>query len=276
MNIYYTSIKGRRKTNEDRHNIILNIHDANKKINDINLLGIYDGHGGTFVSEYLASNIPLYYCHRELKTPFSREYHKEVFDNLQESILKTKKGQSTGSTCLLNIMYKFKDKLHFNTVNLGDGRLVIVYNNGTAKQVTTDHKPDHPIEKDRINKLGGEIYNDSEGVVRVGDLSLSRAFGDGDNAPYISHTPDIYYNTIVTETKYIVMGCDGLWDVIPNNDLFSLLEQYSKKDKKNLAADLAKEALERRTTDNVSVIVIEISDFEKMCEYINSETTDDE
>ena len=276
MNIYYTSIKGRRKTNEDRHNIILNIHDANKKINDINLLGIYDGHGGTYVSEYLASHIPLFYCHRELKAPFSREYHNKVFDDLQESILKTKKGQATGSTCLLNIMYRFKDNVHFNTVNLGDGRLVIVYKNGTAKQVTTDHKPDHPIEKERINNLGGEIYNDSEGVVRVGDLSLSRAFGDGDNAPYISNRPDIYYNTILPSTKYIVMGCDGLWDVIQNEDLYKLLEEFSKKEKKNLAADLAKEALLRRTTDNVSVIVIEIDNFDKMCEYIISETSEDE
>ena len=276
MNIYYTSIKGRRKTNEDRHNIILNIHDANNKINDINLLGIYDGHGGTFVSEYLANNIPLFYCHRELKVPFSKEYHKKVFDDLQNAILKTKKGQATGSTCLLNIMYRYKDNVHFNTVNLGDGRLVIVYKNGLFKQVTTDHKPDDPIEKERINKLGGEIYNDSENVVRIGDLSLSRAFGDGDNAPYISHEPDIYYNTILPATKYIVMGCDGLWDVIPNEDLFKLLEEFSKKEKKNLAADLAKEALLRRTTDNVSIIVIEIDNYEKMCEYIHSETSEDE
>ena len=276
MNIYYTSIKGRRKTNEDRHNIILNIHDANPEINDINLLGIYDGHGGTFVSEYLANNIPLYYCHRPLKAPFSKEYHYEVFNKLQSLILKTKKGQSTGSTCLLNIMYKFKDNVHFNTVNLGDGRLVIIYKNGTVKQVTTDHKPDHPIEEERIKNLGGEIYNDSEGVVRVGDLSLSRAFGDGDNAPYISNKPDIYYNTIIPATKYIVMACDGLWDVIPNEDLYNLLEEFSKKEKKNLAADLAQEALKRKTTDNVSVIVIEIENFEKMCEYINSETAEDE
>ena len=57
-----------------------------QEINDINLLGIYDGHGGTYVSEYLASHIPLFYCHRELKAPFSREYHNKVFDDLQESI----------------------------------------------------------------------------------------------------------------------------------------------------------------------------------------------
>ena len=54
MNIYYTSIKGRRNNNEDRHNIILNIQNTNENVNDINMLGIYDGHGGTYVSEYLS------------------------------------------------------------------------------------------------------------------------------------------------------------------------------------------------------------------------------
>ena len=268
MNIYYTTIKGRRNSNEDRHNIILNIHNENKNVNDINMLSIYDGHGGTYVSDYLCNNLPLYYCHRELKPPFSKEYHNKVFKINQEKILKNKKGNFSGSTCLLNIMYKFNKEIYFNTVNLGDCRLVIVYKNGNVKQITTDHKPDNFIEKNRINKLGGEIYNDSEGVTRIGDLSVSRAFGDGDNAPYISYLPDIYYNKITPDIKYIVMGCDGLWDVINNNDLYELLELYSKKTKINLAADLANEALIKNTTDNVSVIVIEITSYDDMIDCI--------
>ena len=59
-------------------------------------------------------------------------------------------------------------------------------------------------------------------------------------------------------TKYIVMACDGLWDVIENNELYGLLESYSNNQSKNLAVDLANEALNRNTTDNVSIIIIEI------------------
>ena len=83
-----------------------------------------------------------------------------------------------------------------NIVNLGDSRMVIIYSNGTFKQVTRDHKPDDSIERIRLEKMGGEVYKDSEGTVRIGDLSLSRAFGDGDNLPYISQKPDIYYKKI--------------------------------------------------------------------------------
>ena len=154
-------------------------------------------------------------------------------------------------------MYKYEDELQFYTVNLGDSRLVVVYKSGHTKQITTDHKPDDIIEKRRIEKIGGEIYKDSEGVFRVGQLSLARAFGDGDNAPYISQVPDVYYNKITNNTKYLVMACDGLWDVVENKDLYSLLEGYKKENSKNLAANLAQEALKKGSYDNVSIIILE-------------------
>lgn len=264
MNIYYTSVQGRRESNEDKHNIILNIDNKKSNLNTINMLGIYDGHGGTFVSEFLEKNLPKYYCDFNLEPPFSEEYHCDLFESLQKKLLETKKGYVCGSTCLLNIMYKYfnnktkKDDIHMNIINLGDCRLVIVYTDGTCKQVTTDHKPDDPLERIRIKKMGGEIYEDSVGVERIGDLSVSKAFGDGDNAPYISQKPDVFYKKITSKTKYVVMGCDGLWDVIENKDLFDLLNNFKESGSKNLAADLAQKALKKGTTDNVSVIIIEI------------------
>jgi serine/threonine protein phosphatase PrpC len=259
MNIHYTTVKGRRETNEDRHTIILNLNNLSKKINAINLFGIYDGHGGSYISEYLSENIPTYYCYPHLKTPFSKEYHTTIFEELQKKILQTKYGYSMGSTCLLNIMYKYKEEIHMNIVNVGDSRLTIVYKNGKHAQITNDHKPDDLEETQRIEKMGGEIYLDSEGVHRIGDLSLSRAFGDGDNAPYISQKPDIFYKKICELTQYVVMGCDGLWDVVKNDELYDLLKKYKKNNMHdNLASQLATECLNRGCTDNISIIIIEI------------------
>jgi serine/threonine protein phosphatase PrpC len=257
INISFTSIKGRRISNEDEHTIITNINNTNENMNNINLFGIYDGHGGDEISKYISQKLPLYYCSKDKTSPFKKNYHKSVFNHLQENILKKKEGYYAGSTCLLNIMYKYQDELHFNTINLGDSRLVLVYKNGHTKQITTDHKPDDIIEKSRIEKIGGEIYKDSEGIFRVGQLSLARSFGDGDNAPYISQVPDIYYNKVTTNTKYIVMACDGLWDVVENKDLFKLLEGYKKENSKNLAANLADEALKKGSYDNISIIILE-------------------
>jgi len=258
LKVHFTSIKGRRNNNEDAHNIILNSNSQDQLLNDINFFAIYDGHGGDWVSKYLSKNLPKYYCKKDYKYPFSKEYHNEVFNKLQKEILKDKNGQISGSTCLLNLMYKLDNNIHMNFVNLGDCRAVIVYDNGSFKQVTTDHKPDDINEKKRIEDMKGEIYEDTEGIPRVGDLSVSRSFGDGDNAPFISFEPDVHYHKVVENTKYIVMGCDGLWDVIENKNLYKILENIKKENKKNLAVELVNTALNKDSHDNISVIVIEI------------------
>lgn len=260
LKIYFTSVKGRRETNEDRHNIILNINGDDINSNPINLFAIYDGHGGSWVSKYLESNIPNYYMNKKFVPPFNSDFHTKVFQLIQSQLLKNQFGYSNGSTCLLNLMYKYKNEIYMNVVNLGDSRMTIIDTNGISEAVTKDHKPDDTIEEVRLTKMGGEIYKDSEGVVRIGDLSLSRAFGDGDNAPYISQKPDIFIKKITQQTKYIVMACDGLWDIVESEDLGKVINKILKKNPKvdNIAVELAKYALDQGSGDNVSVIVIEV------------------
>jgi serine/threonine protein phosphatase PrpC len=260
LKIYFTSIKGRRKSNEDRHNIILNINGDDLNLNPINLFAIYDGHGGTWVSEFLEKNIPEYYMNKKFLPPFNKEFHTKVFQLIQSQLLKNPLGYSNGSTCLLNLMFKYNGSIYMDVVNLGDSRMSIVDLNGISKSITKDHKPDDPVEKSRLNKIGGEIYKDSEGVYRIGDLSLSRAFGDGDNAPYISQKPDVFNLLITKQTKYIVMACDGLWDIIESKDLGKIINSILKTNSKidNIAVELADYALKQGSSDNVSVIVIEV------------------
>lgn len=261
LKIFFTSVKGRRDANEDRHNIELNINGNNDEINPINFFGIYDGHGGSWVSSYLEANMPNYYLNKKFSPPFLSDYHNQVFQIIQSQLLKNSNnyGYSMGSTCLLNIMYKFENSIHMNIVNLGDSRLVIVYKNNMSKQITTDHKPDEINEKRRLEEMGGDIYKDSEGVYRIGDLSLSRAFGDGDNSPYISQKPDVFYKKICPDTKYIVMACDGLWDIVESENIGNVIKKIIETtNTDNIAVELANYALLKGSTDNVSVIVIEI------------------
>lgn len=258
LKIYFTTIKGRRISNEDKHNIILNINGEMQNLNNINFFGIYDGHGGNYVSKYLESNIFNYYMDKKFSPPFDENFHNKVFQTIQEQLLKNIQGYSNGSTCLLNLMYKYDNEIHMNIVNLGDSRLTIVYSDWSSKQVTMDHKPDEPIERKRLEQMGGEVYKDSESVFRIGDLSLSRAFGDGDNAPYISQKPDFFIKKITPQTKYIVMACDGLWDIIDSLSLGSIINELICKKSDNIAVELANYALKKGSTDNISIIIIEV------------------
>lgn len=257
IKIHSTSIKGRRISNEDRENIELNINNENKNKASINLFGLYDGHAGTFVSNYLQKYLPNFYLNPKLKYPLSSKDHIKIFDHIQKKLLEHNEGYESGSTCLLSLMYKYKESYFMNIVNLGDCRCVVVYSNGKSKQITVDHKPDETNERKRLTKIGGDIYRDSEGTFRIGNLSLSRAFGDGDTSPYISQIPDSFYFKITEETKYIVLACDGLWDVIDTSNISSLIKKCKQNNQDNIAVFLASAALERGSTDNVSVIVLE-------------------
>ena len=251
MKAYFTSVVGRRDENQDAHII--------KSNHNMKIIGIMDGHGDSdFVSRYLEKHIPHYYLKKN--PPFDKHFHIETFKKIQKKILEHPEGFVNGSTCLLMFLYKEHNNIILNTVNLGDCRLVLLYDNG-YKCITTDHKPDDEREQKRIKDLGGNIYVDDEGVHRICKLSVSKVFGDGDSQPYVSSEPEIFYDVLTSNTKFIVMACDGLWDEIKNEELPKLFKKYEGK---NYAVELVNEALRRGSTDNISVIVIKINDFEKI------------
>ena len=61
------SLQGRRERNEDQHFSLLNLDNNNKKLNKINLVCVFDGHGGKSVSKYLKYNLPQYFLKKDRK-----------------------------------------------------------------------------------------------------------------------------------------------------------------------------------------------------------------
>jgi len=73
--------------------------------------------------------------------------------------------------CTANVCLITSTKLY--CANAGDSRCIISLA-GEAKEMSIDHKPDDDLEKQRIVKAGGEVW---QGRVN-GNLNLSRAIGD--------------------------------------------------------------------------------------------------
>jgi serine/threonine protein phosphatase PrpC len=124
-----------------------------------------------------------------------------------------------------------------------------------------DHKPASPSEKQRITKQGGVVYFDGIDW-RIDNLSLSRAFGDT-SSPHTSPVPDVYDYKLCSNDKFIILACDGLWDVIDNRTAvnFVLHFCYDVKGNRinenvNIAEKLARYAIEMGSTDNVSIIIL--------------------
>ena len=90
-------------------------------------------------------------------------------------------------------------------INTGDSRSLICNRYGKAKVLSQDHKPNTIIEKKRITSLGGKPYYDGSDW-RIKDLSLSRAIGDLDTFPYVTHRPEIFRHSISRSDKFVIFA----------------------------------------------------------------------
>jgi protein phosphatase 2C family protein 2/3 len=258
---------------------------------DYYFFGVYDGHGGNGCSLYLKN-----YLHKYVKE-FSKESIKEAINEAEEKFIKdhalNEKGEimdQSGSCGIMAMIQKNKCII----ANVGDSRLVI-YKNNSIFFCTEDHKPGSDIEKERITKAGGKIYqtpslwplyqNGKEIEIpwRVlpGRLSVSRTFGDieakdekfGGNKNVVVALPDITEIELNEDFNLIVLGCDGIFDVLSNEEILECIKIVLKEKNINeiteetniselcgeFAGMIIKSALAKDSFDNVSCIVIAIN-----------------
>jgi serine/threonine protein phosphatase PrpC len=270
------SLLGLRDSNEDQHEVFINLNNENSEFKDINFFAVFDGHGGKDVSKYLKENLPNYFTNKYIKYHITnsikfKKYIEKVFDHIQIKLEKRFKNlaYNIGSTALIIIFYKKQGKINYYVANTGDCRAVVCNNSNMSIPLTKDHKPHLFEEKARIEKLGGEIYNDGYDW-RIGDLSVSRAFGDMDASPYVTHKPQLFKYNLRKNDKFLVLACDGLWDVITNQDATNFvlnklnntnkLVTMSGYSKQNIAQSLGEYAIANGSTDNVSIIIIFFDD----------------
>ena len=264
MKVYSYTIQGKRDSNEDQHVAYLNLDGEESNKNNINFFAVFDGHGGKAVSKYLKENLPVYFMKKFDKNIFVKpdkfsKYVNKVYDLMQDNLKKNhpRAANYCGSTACVSIMSKEDKKTYLWMVNVGDSRGILCNKDGLAVQLSKDHKPNTPEERTRIEQLGGKDYIKYDGVDwRVKDLSLSRAFGDLECCPYVSHLPQIYRYKVSSEDKFLIKACDGLWDVLSNQDAVDYVLDLKKNNfKGNFSKALCDHAYNKGSLDNVTVIV---------------------
>jgi serine/threonine protein phosphatase PrpC len=264
MTVYSHSLQGHRISNEDHHIHILNLNNENLDLNPINFFGVFDGHGGKTISKFLKDTLPYYFInkfkHNKQNTfsdnDLSCKYINKVYNRINAHIMNTHPiaANRSGSTACCIIHY-LNDKQHnLLVINVGDSRAVKCNKLNIAEQLCQDHKPCSPEERKRIENLGGKIEFDGSDW-RIKNLSLSRAFGDKDCHPYVTYLPQIYgYN--LNQDKFIILACDGLWDILSNQDAVDFINNLIiNKFKGNYSKALAEYALKKGSMDNITVIV---------------------
>ncbi len=267
MHVQSVSLQGLRESNEDQHDIILNLDTQNKKLHKINIYSVFDGHGGSHVSTFLKSNLTKYFVKKDRERLFydnrlTVKYIRKVFDHVQNKLKKQKFSEHQGSTALLAIHHKDDKKNNLWVANTGDSRCVICNKYNIAVQLSKDHKPNNFEERERIQSLNGKITFDGSDW-RVKDLSLSRAFGDLDATPFVTHKPQVFKYRVSNRDKFLILACDGLWDVLSNQEAINFVLEccnYGKANNTkiseiNIADKLANFAIKSGSTDNVTVVI---------------------
>jgi serine/threonine protein phosphatase PrpC len=114
---------------------------------------------------------------------------EKAFLDVDTEVMSVPKMKQQGSTaCCVVIQETSDNSCAFITSNVGDSRAVLA-RQGVAIELTTDHKPNSPDERGRIEGLGGRVTWHGQrkadgspweetGVYRVNaNLALSRAIG---------------------------------------------------------------------------------------------------
>ena len=255
--------------------------------NNFYFFAVYDGHGGKGCSTYLRENL-----HNNIKE-FSTSGIKQAIQITEEKFkieqaLK-ENGELNDSSGSCGIMAMIQGNKCI-IANVGDSRLVL-FKKGKVFFATEDHKPNTETEKRRIKLAGGEIYQtitlfplrqngkEIEPPWRVlpGRLSVSRTFGDieaketkfGGIPGVVLALPDITEIELDNEFNFMVIGCDGIFDVLSNEEILEcikiVLKEKNVKEIKeddvhelcgDFAAMIVKGAIAKDSSDNVSCIVV--------------------
>lgn len=161
--------------------------------------------------------------------------------------------------------------------NAGDSRAVLC-RGGNAVELSFDHKPSQDVEKTRIEAAGGYL-EDSTGGARVnGNLNLSRAVGDLEykkrddlkaEEQIICSTPDVLIEQLTPDDEFIVLACDGIWDVMTNQQVCDFVRPrlQQKKDEVEVGIELLDNCItpdpkltDGLGTDNMTVVVVKLSE----------------
>ena len=138
---------------------------------------------------------------------------------------------SRGCTAAVCVIDNKTKKIFF--ANAGDSRLILC-KKGRAYRMSIDHKPDLEIEKNRIHKAAGWV-NDYGRI--NGNLNLSRCLGDLEykknkkisaQEQIITAYPDVIEEKMSSDNEFIIIGCDGIWDCIQDQEVCDIIIEKTK------------------------------------------------
>lgn len=256
---------GRRQTNEDDEIIV----DCFCGDDDAAFFGLYDGHGGRQTVDFVVRSL-----HATLELMLKKQPNLDICDAMRSVYVETD-GQvrrhnilQSGTTAVTVVTRRLGDTFALYVANVGDSRAVIC-RDGKAIRLTIDHKPTLEEEKRRITEAGGFV---GQGRVN-GVLAISRALGDHTLKSHdvVTVVPYLFKAEATKKDPYLLLACNGLWDEMSDQQAMDFLHDRIAELERDapdvplnerlqrVCKALVKEALDKGSTDNVTVMICKLA-----------------
>lgn len=135
-----------------------------------------------------------------------------------------------------------------HVANVGDARVVVSHKQ-KAMRLSRDHRAEDPSEIQRIQRCGGLVFKSRV----LGILAVSRSLGDHGLKEFVSGKPHTTSFHGATAGDFVVIACDGLWDVMADEEVVAFVNNVASKE--SAAQLLIDEAIRRKSADNITVVV---------------------
>ena len=245
------------------------------------LFGIFDGINGDEVSTYLRQNLPnlfqrLVHFNPKKIFPYNPPGTKpdkkigglgtsiesiflKLFLKLDDDI-KIMRCMDIGATaCIVYIAeeedeltgFKRKNKVIYCTY-LGDVQCIVI-SKTKAKKLTKVHNIKNSEEKQRIENIGGVIFDEKI----YGQETLTRAFGLFNLKQYgITCIPECVKMSLSSLDKYVVIGTKGVFEALTDGDLHNICNNAESTE--TIIKNIVQNCINRFTRENLGIIVIKL------------------
>ncbi|XP_023681312.2 protein phosphatase 1A isoform X1 [Paramormyrops kingsleyae] len=262
-----SSMQGWRVEMEDAHTAVVGLPNG---LNAWSFFAVYDGHAGSQVARYccehllehITSNLDFRGGGGEPSVESVKSGIRTGFLQIDEhmrAISEKKHGADRSGSTAVGVLVSPR---HIYFINCGDSR-ALLSRAGRVHFFTQDHKPSNPLEKERIQNAGGSVM-----IQRVnGSLAVSRALGDfdykcvhgkGPTEQLVSPEPEVYEIERSTADEFIILACDGIWDVMANEELCDFVRSRLEvtEDLEKVCNEIVDTCLYKGSRDNMSVVLV--------------------
>lgn len=204
-------------------------------------VAVFDGIGGAACGEYASLAAASALCKFEMKGMCDIP---ECIYYLNNSVLSESESRhANGMGATVALVHISDDKIKY--ANVGDSR-IYSFNGVRLEQLSIDHTRNQVMKDAGIN---------NENLLKQYEHQLTQNLGIPEEEFVIE--PTIGGKSLYKD-EIILLCSDGLTDVISNDELFGIIAENSCNEPKTIVEILLNFAFERKTKDNVSIIVLKV------------------